>query len=237
MTKPISYALAGCLTLVLGLTPGLAQPSDEDVLAQLGNESYAVRQAATERLLVDPTLGLDTLAQWSSRELSPEQQHRLLRVARHHTLRQMRLAEFPAEGPGSIGVVQSAQTQPEGGDPALHRGVMITQVLPGFPGEGRLRVGDRIVAINGVAIEEGPAKGELFQARMRRFFAGQVIGLSVLRNGETLEVAVPLVNGAALPQMYPPQQFKLAPRFAEGWQQERQGRFAALAPHLLETPP
>lgn len=227
--------------LLLAVTAAGQTPPDA-VLAELGDDDFAVRQAATARLLTDDTLTPEALAAWSDRDLSLEQQHRLLEIAEHHTLRQMRLTEFPAEGPGSIGVVQSAEPLSSIADPTLNLGVRITKILPGFPGMGRLYIGDRIVAINGTKIEEGQAKTELFQARMAQFVAGDVIQLSIARDGDTIEVKVPLVNLAALPQMYPKEnpknnQFKLAPRFVEGWQEERRTRFAALAPQLLDTTP
>ncbi|MEM7626936.1 MAG: PDZ domain-containing protein [Planctomycetota bacterium] len=233
-----SPARAVCVFVLLlaGLSTA-AQDTYDDVLARLDAAEYVVRQAATEQLLTDDSLSPDAIATWAGRELSPEQQHRLLAVARHHTLRQMRLAEFPAEGPGSIGVVQSIQTPPAKDEPAP-AGVLITKILPGFPSVGRLYVGDVILAINGDPVEEGPAKDELFRARMSQFRAGRVIRLTIQRGDNTIEVDLTLANGAALPQMYPKinNKFKLAPRFVEGWQEERRSRFTTLAPQLLKSP-
>ncbi|MEL7086960.1 MAG: PDZ domain-containing protein [Planctomycetota bacterium] len=237
MTHALRFGIGWFFAGLLVVVPGAAQPASGTTLEQLGHEDFTVRQTATKRLLLDDSLSLETLGRWADRELSLEQQHRLLKIAEHHALRQIRLAEFPAQGPGSIGVVQSIRPARPGRDETPERGVLITQVLPGFPGTGRLRAGDQITAINGVAIEEGPAKSELFQARMRAFRAGESITLTVTREGATLDVAVPLANGAALPQMYPPDLFKLAPRFVEEWQEERRNRFAALAPQLLKTAP
>lgn len=240
MSCPLCLRLSLCILAGWIAGASLAQTSqtpNDPRLDQLGHADYAVRESATEALLIDESLTLEVLGQWAQQDLSLEQQHRLLWIAQHHTLRQMRLAEFPAEGPGSIGVVQSAQTQRADRGEEKANGVRITQVLQGFPGAGRLREGDIIVQINGENVEEGPNKADLFKARMSTFEAGQVLTLGIERQNQLIEVELRLANGAALPQMYPPDQFKLAPQYVEGWQEERRLRFATLAPQLLEPTP
>ena len=83
-------------------------------IAALNDPDYATRAAATDALLQNETLDLDALAAAAAKvkPLPPETRERLLYVAHHHTVRLLRFANFPVEGPGSIGIVQAVQTDP-----------------------------------------------------------------------------------------------------------------------------
>ena len=85
-------------------TPRLA-----DRVAALNDPDYATREAASDALLLDDALDLNALAVAAGDDLPPETRERLLYIALHHTVRQLREDNFPADGPGSIGILQAVQ--------------------------------------------------------------------------------------------------------------------------------
>lgn len=237
--------LLSCFLALLGSCfPALAQ-TPEALLEQLDAPDYAVRRDATESLLRDEALTAEQIAGWAADAQTLESRHRLRRIARHHFLRRLRLEKFGAEGPGSIGVVQSVQAAPPplentpelvpnanpdavpeagpaAGHPLLHRPgqafALVTRVLPGFPAAGRLRVMDRIVALNGTPLAgRGNAPG--FEDLMRRHRANQRLTLTVQRDQQTLDVEIPLTNGLALSAMYGFPEFALTDDFGLAWTQ------------------
>lgn len=131
-----------------------------DRIADLNHPDYATRQDATDALLCDDRLDLDALAAVAyatGQPLTPEARQRLLSIARHHTLQNLRLRSFPADGQGSIGIVQAVRAEPLPDQPKPEVYVLVTSVLPGFPAYGRLRPLDRITALNGQRIPEPPS--------------------------------------------------------------------------------
>jgi len=200
-----------------GARPVLAQQVED-----LNDPDYDVRQDATEALLQDTELDLDALAAAATERgaLPAETRERLLAVARHHTVRRLRKAFFPADGPGSIGIVQSVRADPlppapdgAGTGPPY---ALVTGVLPGFPACGRLRTLDRIVALNGQPIA-GPPHPVTFQNMLAPLRANETVTLTVLRDGVTLTVPLTLANRAALSGIYAPPSHTLHPRFAAEW--------------------
>ena len=89
--------VVACLSCVLVMASGQvwadegATDTDEDarILAELMDEDHANRQAATRRLLEDEALTQQDLQRLFIQSETLEQRHRLLRVARHHTIRGM----------------------------------------------------------------------------------------------------------------------------------------------------
>ncbi len=104
------------LLLLFAALPALAaaepSPAQRQLVADLDSPDYTTRLTATESLLIDETLTPDALAELAPLAVSLEQKHRLLGIARHHALRQLRLERFEPDGPGSLGVVQTIQTSP-----------------------------------------------------------------------------------------------------------------------------
>ncbi|MEO0513722.1 MAG: PDZ domain-containing protein [Planctomycetota bacterium] len=205
-----------------------AQPRDT-LLDDLDHDDYDVRREATESMLLDETLTTDRLAAWYALADSLEAQQRLLIVARHHFLRELRLERFPGEGPGSIGVVQSIQVAPpppnaDGRDDGPNARpparattfALVTRVLDGFPAAGRLRPLDRVVAVDGQTLG-GPGNNQRFEDLMRRYRANQSITLTVQRDGQTVDVVITLANGNALGAMYAFPDFGLTADFEPAW--------------------
>ncbi len=207
-----------------------------DLVAQLSDPDYAQRAAATDTLLLHPSLDLDQLAHVAGQDLAPETRQRLIYIARHHTVRALRDTHFPAEGSGSIGILQSVLADPLPPAPARPGAratsptrvgptyALVTGILPGFPACGTLRPLDRIVAFDGNDLD-GPAVANAFQSLIEPYAAQDTITLTVIRDGATLNLSLTLANRAALSGIYAPPNHTLTPRFAEQWQVQRK-RFA-----------
>lgn len=216
------------------LFSGLALPvqANDALVADLGAEDFEIRRSATDALLLDDSLTVEQLAGWYASADDPEVRQRLRVVARHHFLQKMRLERFPGEGPGSIGVVQSMQISlpdlnaddqaPGAGRPTTF--ALVTRVLDGFPASGRLRPLDRVVALDGQALGGG-ANNQRFEDLMRRYRSGQTLTLTVLRNGDSLDIAIPLANGNGLGAMYAFPEFGLTADFDQAWNQHQQTHF------------
>ena len=208
-------------------------PRPADLIAQLDDASFEQRSQATDTLLTDDALTPEKIAEWVPLAESPEQQHRLLMVAEHHTLRRLRDAEFADEGPGSMGVVQTVKDIPHSEPPKVY--AVVSRVLLGFPAAGRLRPMDRIVAIAGEPIP-GPADARIFEAMMRRYRAGDRVDVTIERGDSQLEVTIPLVNGRALASFYKPPLFDLHEAAVEAWETTAAEHFAPLLPTAVGIP-
>ena len=251
LTRHTAFSLLMLVLVTVVLTGvAAADPSAAEAhFAALADPDYAVREAAMAALLTDDTLSPEVLAEWVPQATELEQRHRLLLLARHHTLRQLREQRFAPDGPGSMGVVQTVQDLPplaeveaptdatdvDGGDgaetqPQAPRAcALVTRVLPGFPAAGRLRMHDRIIEVEGRPIP-GPANAAVFEVVMRQFAAGHELRLTVLRGDETLAVRIPLTNGRGLGAMYRPPTFELHDAYRDPWLETRDRLFAGLLP-------
>lgn len=200
-------------------------------VASLDDADFAVRREATEVMLRDESLTAEAVAALLPEVASLELRQRLELIARHHLVRLLRDERFAAEGPGSIGVVQSVQAGPPyqadpdpKAAPAPITFALVTRVLPGFPAAGRLRPLDRIVAVDGQPLT-GPANAPRFEDLMRRYRANQTISLTVERGPETLDLQLTLANGEALAAMYAFPDFGLTGEFDRAWTTFRQTHF------------
>ncbi|MEE9403888.1 MAG: PDZ domain-containing protein [Algisphaera sp.] len=214
--------------LILSLIPCVAKADDNtpqkiplaERLTALDDPDYALRETATDLLLHDDTLDLDALAQAMPAAPSPELRQRLLNIAHHHTVRKIRFDSFETEGRGSIGVVQSMVSEPDDVFGPEKSYVLVTRALPGFPAYGRLRPMDQIVGLNDQPLNDLD-QVESFPRMLQAFNAGQEIHLTVLRNGETLDVSLTLASRTALAAIYTQPGFTLSPKFDDLWQQRR----------------
>ncbi len=185
--------------LLAGLTGGWS--ASADVLDELGDADYHRRDEATRRLLADSTLTLAEVGRMYARARTPEQRHRLLSVAEHHAIRQMRERIFPPMGQGSIGLSHAmapANTLP-GIDATAIRVVM---TIPGFPGHELLRPGDLITAFDDEPFPIGMTQTD-FKALIKNRRKGGRIALSLLRDGRPVRVEMSLAGSNALEAMYP----------------------------------
>jgi S1-C subfamily serine protease len=100
-----------------------------------------------------------------------------------------RLREQPAASPGSIGVEVQALTGALGAATGARQGVIVSWVDPDGPAAGRVRVGDVIEALDGLA-----ASRETWDVRMARLAEGETLVAQVRRQDEAF--AAPLVAAA-----------------------------------------
>lgn len=193
-----------------GQKPGRLQdklvelPRDQ-VVALLDDESFNVRQAAEARLLADDTLDPAALKKLIAQAKSAEQRYRLLRVAEHHVLREVRLREF-GDQPQRAAIGFSYQPVLPADNPELTApAVTVTATMPGFPGHAYLRPGDMVLAINGNAprgIQHRDLVTTWLSDNIRFHRPGDTVTLTVRRDGTTFDLDVPCGHGNALDQMY-----------------------------------
>ncbi len=195
-----------------------AQPVDARVAA-LDSADYSDRVEATEALLIDATLDAATLRGWYDDAASPEVRQRLLAVLRHRVVTGLREARFGGGGPGSLGVVYRVEPLAEGvamdGDELTREGARVLRTLPGFPAEGVLRPGDRIVAVDGRNVRGRGQRG--LEEELKRSGAGDTVRLFVMRGERGLTLPVTLASSRALAAMYDPLDISLRPEFDAAW--------------------
>ena len=208
------------------------------LLADLASDDFETRQQASSQLLVDELITPDEIAAMYRRSWSIEQRHRLLAIARHHVIRQLRVARFAHRGSGSIGIIHRAMTSeqlPELGEPA----VRVIYTLAGFPGYAYLEPGDLILAVDDQPIPElgDPEKmGQRFVAMIQKHRANDTVRFAVRRDGETLLLTFRLAGSAALGAVYHAHNQKLQPAFVEPWQAFRDEMLVSVGPPG-DTPP
>ena len=175
--------------LILGLVVLAGQPADETAawIERLGDESWSVREAATEALGIveredESARDAAIVAALGRADLSEEMRLRLIRVAAWR---------FRSAPLGGLGVRFGISG--EGAVP-------IEAVEPGFPASDMLRSGDIVVAVDGVFVEGM----EHLRAEILSRRPGESLPVWVRRDRTILEMSLPLgsyaslVSGAAL---------------------------------------
>jgi hypothetical protein len=201
-----------------------AERSREEAIAGLDHAEFAVRESAQAHLLTDNTLGKDVLTGLIKQAKSPEQRQRLLRIAEHHVMREIRERDF-GQRPGDGPPVPQAQPASVGYsyDPVLAHdnphadlpGVRVVATMPGFPGHAHLRRGDIVVQINRRGLSKFAGEQEIsnwVSEQIKSKQAGQNIDFTVLRGGKALAIQMVCAEGAALNQMYTTGAFEDAAR-------------------------
>jgi hypothetical protein len=142
------------------------------LVADLASPEASRRIEATARLVEQREFRLRDIEKLlESRDLHPEQRQRLLNIA---------MARFYSEPRAGLGFETDGQAQ--------ERGVGVRNVVAGFPAAGVLQAGDRIMAVNGVQLPNFAAIRPIIVSHD----PGDVLALSVIRGGETLNLRVPL---------------------------------------------
>ena len=231
-----------------------AERPREEAIAALDHAEFTVRESAQAHLLTDTTLGQDTLKELIREAKSPEQGQRLLRLAEHHVMREIRERDFghrPGDGPpipqeieprpASVGYSYDAVLAHENPHAQLP-GVKVVATMPGFPGYAHLRRGDIVVQING----RGPSlhHDERFitnwvtnQINERQ--AGQTIDFTVLRDGKPVAIKMVCAEAAALNEMYTTDAYSNASRlepFQRAWEKARTELTAQMPKPKVLTP-
>lgn len=220
------------------------------VVAALGHEDFAVRESAEAFLLSDDTLGQAAIQSLIKEAGCHEVCHRLLRVAEHHVLREMRDRDFglnrqafitPPSQRASIGYSYKPVMAHENMQAKLP-GVRVIATMPGFPGHAHLRQGDIIVQIAGQSLAMNLQHHDI-NNWVRRLIAahaaGDTMSLIVLRSGELLKIELVCAQGTALDQMYTTDVFETAARiepYKRQWQQVQDELMACLPKPKTLTP-
>jgi hypothetical protein len=151
----------------LGL-PGVAQlraiqipPDLAALVRQLGDASYATREAATAELLAATFDNNEIYAVLAQLPLTPEQRHRLLSVVRERLLNAPR---------GAVGIKIDSRARMQGR-------IVVEELLPDLPARRVLQVGDCITHLDGRALTDWND----FVDRVQSGVPGQKITLTVQR--------------------------------------------------------
>ena len=232
-----------------------AERSREEAVAALNHKDFAVRESAQAYLLTDNTLGKAVLKELIQQADAPEARQRLLRLAEHHLLRELRERDFgqPAQGddpaipqliqrrPASVGYSYEPVMADDNPQAALP-GVRVIATMPGFPGHAHLRRGDIIVQINGQSLSAHQREHDItnwvrWQIASRD--AGDTIDFTVLRGGKLLAIEMVCAEGMALDHMYTTDAFEAAARkepYKRAWEQARDELIAEFPQPRTLTP-
>lgn len=231
--------------------------SRDEVVAALNDKDFEVRESAQAHLLTDDTLDQRLLKSLIERAESPEQQQRLLNVAEHHLLREMRLRDFgkrqaePVDDPINRGFAQPrAAAVGYSYEPVLSHenpheplaGVRVIATMPGFPGHAHLRRGDIIVQIAGQRPAVNYEHHEITQWvrwRISDHAAGDTISFVVIRGGEFVAIDLVCAEGQALDHMYTTDAFETAVRkepYGRAWEKFRDELLQATTKPKVLTP-
>ncbi len=190
-------------------------------LAQLDNDAWKVREAATQRLLA-LDLTPQAVAAAYARARSPEQRQRLELIAEHQFLRTYIAAHFSSDTSAALGVRQQ-MVLPNEDNGLKHPAVRVEATLPGFPATGRLQTGDLILALDGKPFPDaGQDPATVLRQQVLGLRPGDLLHLTVQRDGRTLQVAVPLAPASALGALLDPVSGELLPDIAQRWRDFRQ---------------
>lgn len=209
--------LAGACSVVMAQTWSAVSGQDI-ILGQLGSDDYATRQRITRQLRADRTLTDETLAGLLAASETPEQRHRLLDIARHHTLRRAREQMFTEPGKAAIGFTYDVLAAGE--MPGLDQSaVQVGCTLAGFPAHSYLEPGDLIVAFDGDLLPDSLTPQYKLLSRLQ---SGDDVTMTVYRGGQRVSVQVRLARAEALSQMYAVPDLALRPRFVAAWSDARE---------------
>lgn len=196
-----------CCVVGLFTSTTSAEISAEDLL-KLGDKDYQTRHSMMRQMLADSTISsADVLKAYARAEL-PEQQQRLITVARHHKVREIRLKQFGRNARlGALGLTHSALAAEE--MPKLGRSaVRVDRVFPGFPAYVYLEAGDLIIGIQHEPIPNGMTRDQIsthFRNVIQSMPAHKPAEFTVYRGGKQVEVKVQLASLDALTEMYLPE--------------------------------
>ena len=216
------YALLAALALLLPGYAVTAQDAEQAELPEVGelsriqqvalldDESYKVREHVQQYLLSDQSIDLDAVLKMMETTTSDEQRFRLIRIARHHVLRNIRIKDFKDDGirnrrdKAAIGFTYApllASDNPFSDNP----GATILSTMPGFPGYEMLRVGDILISVDGQTIRATASENNITQWIawwISVHQPGDTINLTIIRRGKTLAIAVQCAQQSALTTIY-----------------------------------
>lgn len=222
----------------------LAQLPRTQVLELLNDPSYQVREQAVTHLLADNTLGREAITRLIDQATSDEQRFRLIRLAEHHVLREIRETEFanPESDKAAVGF-SYLKTYLRDSPVGPIQGVSVSNTMPGFPGHAHLRPGDIIIGIDEVnPINPGFFNRDLSQTISSSIEArkpGEQIRFVVIRDDQALRITITCAQADALRDMYSTNNIAISARnakYEKAWQQAREQLLARLPKPQALTP-
>lgn len=206
--------------------PAQTQPASqlisnpEQVLRDLAADDFATRRTATHALLINHRLTPEDLAPLYARATLPEQRGRLLEIIYHHYIRREQVKMISPDGRGSLGV--SLMGLMPGGDPTDPRTrpvIRIAATYPGFPAYTHLEPGDTITAVDGRVLEgdDPMVVQQQFIGVIQSQAIGSSLRMTVDRNGQAVNVSVPLAPFVALTTIYDGGAYILRPNYQIEW--------------------
>jgi C-terminal processing protease CtpA/Prc len=186
-----------------GEAPQAAQPV-ERLIASLTSTDYATREAATTQLMVREDLDDGMMKAAFQAARTPEQTHRLIRIALHRFYRNLNPAVTTSAevSEGGLGVATRGGAarivRPHQHPELPGAAFLVTETLPGFPAYAYLRSGDLILAIGDTPVNDETS----FSETIRRYRAGDRVRFRLMRYGHTLEVSFALDSLGRLQDVY-----------------------------------
>jgi len=204
-TRPahLRFGLVAALLAAITASTTATDHSPDDVLARLGHDDWAVRQKAWRHLLADQTLTDQQIDAMFAAAQTCEQRRRLIDVAYHHTLRRIAAGKANKSGKACLGV--SLQSISQGKIAQIDQSVShVTDTHPGLPGFIWFVPGDIVLAIDGKRPSTGKGnRGSVFLVNaIASHKPGDVVAITVRRDGLTFDVPVKLVDRAAMMELY-----------------------------------
>ena len=194
-------------------------PDDPFALALLlDHPSYSVRIAAQQDLIGADLDALQINRLYTDAK-SPEARLRLLAVARHHFIADLRSKGPLPNQPGSIGVLYD--TISNLADDTQPPRVVILATVPGFPGHVKLRPGDHLLGIDGDLFDHQVSDRHV-RSQLQLMRANEVHTFRIDRDGQVRNLELAMAASVDLNKLYdksPGQPPHLKAPYADQWRQ------------------
>jgi len=202
---PARLRLLSAAIVLLGCSMGFAEeckiPSKP--LKELGSPEFSIRELAERELIEwgrrNPEPAMDELFNQSRQAMDPEVRERCLSV-----LRSLVSDQYMREGEGYIGVVLAMGDDVVviPGDPKPRNAVRVLDVRVDTPAQqSGMLVNDLIVGLEGETWR-GVEASPVFREMIRKMKPSTVARLTVLRNGELIELKVTLGRRPLMADMF-----------------------------------
>ena len=159
-------------------------------LEEVGSLRFAERDSASSYLLHQRASALPEVEACLAREADPEVITRLTFVAVHLYMKSLTSFSGRMAMLGIAFSVDAIRSGPDSDD--YQMAIAVSELQPGFPAAELLKVGDRIIGINGESFGSDYTV-EDFRSKVAKQTPGTALRFTVLRGNEQQQIAVPLV--------------------------------------------
>jgi hypothetical protein len=229
--KQVGVAFAAGL-LFAGVVFGEVSTADKGLLDRLNSPEWAVREAASTELS-GQAWDLDRLQGLYQSAGSVEARERILTCARHQYFSKL-MAQASGGQSGRLGILRTPQPvliQPVG-SLAPVRALFVASPICGMPSAVVLKPGDRILKVDQTDLTLLPADAEPFDALTKRVLeskAGDVLAMVIERDGQRMEVQVPVGSLTGMSAVEQPGGFGPRKEVLEAWAREKR-KITGVAP-------